>query len=193
MPGTFISTPSNYYSPFLFLDHVSGLSSCVCKDPLPGHGCRNHLLPELHLPSSDGLCQKDTHAKPTTQPELTRDPGEPGLERDQCLWLRAPGFLGNKDWWCSALEPRGPGTHNVPSFLKEAGETQSQSLRKRKLNHRPQLLRLLFIHGVNLSSVASNRGTQTHEHSPVPQLCSKASERSSRKFKERSPLESISQ
>lgn len=142
-----------------------------------------------------GLCQKDTHTKPTTQPELTRasHPGERGLERDQCLWLRAPGFLGNKDRWRSALEPRDPGTHNVPSFLKEAGETQSQSLRKRKLNHRPQLLRLLSIHEVNLSSVASNRGTQTHEHSPVAQLCSKASERSSRKFKERSPLGSISQ
>lgn len=58
-------------------------------------------------------------------------------------------------------ESRGPGTHNVPSSLKEASETQSPSLRKRQLNHSPQPLHFSSIHRANLSSMADNHGTQT--------------------------------
>lgn len=46
---------------------------CVCEDPHPGQG-RSNFLPEFPLSPAHslslGLCQKDTHTKPTTQPGL---------------------------------------------------------------------------------------------------------------------------
>ena len=75
---------------------------------------------------------EDAHVKPTTQARLLPGPvtlrlvrkvtGAFGLE----LLISLETGVGGAESW----KPKGPGTYNVPSSLKEAVETDSQSLRK---------------------------------------------------------------
>lgn len=54
-------------------------------------------------------------------------------------------FLGKGVGGVESWKPKGPGTHNDPSSLKEAVETDSQSLRKSDQTQSPAL-HLLSIH-----------------------------------------------
>ena len=77
------------------------------------------------------------------------------------------GLLVSLETRIGGAEPWHPGTHNIPSSLKESDGAQSQSLRERQPSHSPQPLRLLSIHGladswqVMAGLTSSNRETLT--------------------------------